>query len=206
MSVPPGRHARLGPAARFVLARTRTCVVRPAPTFKPTRTIAARAAQFARRDRPAPPGSGAAASASNCPAETTNNCVLTQTNSGNTDTGACSAGFSGSCAYSCSNGAFSQVTNTCAAAAQCSATTTKHSFLTQTNSGSADTGTCSSGYTGSCAYSCSNGAFSQVTNTCAAQCPAQTTNNCVLTPNEQRHYRHGDMLLGLYRLVCLLLQ
>ena len=124
----------------------------------------------------------AAASASNCPAQTTNNCVLTQTNSGSTDTGTCSPGYSGSCAYSCSNGAFSQLTNTCAAAAQCSATTTNHCVLTQTNSGSADTGTCSSGYTGSCAYSCSNGTFAQVTNTCApAACTAQTINNCVLT-------------------------
>jgi hypothetical protein len=49
-----------------------------------------------------------------CSAQTTDNCVLTQTGSGNTDTGTCSAGYSGSCAYSCSNGTFTQVTNTCA--------------------------------------------------------------------------------------------
>jgi len=140
----------------------------------------------------------AAASASNCPAQTTNNCVLTQTNSGSTDTGTCSPGYSGSCAYSCSNGTFSQVTNTCAAATQCSATTTNNCVLTQTNSGSTDTGTCSPGYSGSCAYSCSNGAFSQVTNTCtaAAQCSATTTNNCVLTQTNSGNTDTGTCSLG----------
>jgi hypothetical protein len=49
-----------------------------------------------------------------CPAQTVNFCVLTTTNSGNTDTGTCSAGYSGSCSFSCSNGTFTQVTDTCA--------------------------------------------------------------------------------------------
>ena len=48
-----------------------------------------------------------------CSATTVSNCVLTQTSSGNTDTGTCSAGYSGSCSYSCSSGTWIQVTNTC---------------------------------------------------------------------------------------------
>jgi len=103
--------------------------------------------------------------AAQCSATTTNNCVLTQTNSGNTDTGTCSAGYSGACSYSCSNGAFTQVTNTCAA--QCSAATTNNCVLASTNSGNIDTGTCSAGYSGSCSYVCNNGTFAQATNTCA---------------------------------------
>jgi hypothetical protein len=106
---------------------------------------------------------------SNCPAQTINNCVVTTTNSGNTDTGTCSAGYSGSCSYSCSNGTFAQVTNTCAPAA-CSAQTINNCVVTTTGSGNTDAGTCSAGYSGSCSYSCSNGAFTQVTNTCANQC------------------------------------
>ena len=118
---------------------------------------------------------------SNCPAQTINNCLVTTTNSGTTDTGACSAGYSGSCAYSCSNGAFTQVTNTCAPAA-CSAQTINNCVVTTTGSGNTDTGTCSAGHSGACSYSCSNGAFTQVANTCAAQCSATTVNgNCNLT-------------------------
>jgi hypothetical protein len=51
-----------------------------------------------------------------CPAETASNCVLGTTNSGSTDTGACAAGFAGSCSYSCNLGTWTQVTNTCVVA------------------------------------------------------------------------------------------
>ncbi len=50
-----------------------------------------------------------------CPAGTVNNCVLTTTNSGSTDTGTCAPGYAGSCSDSCSLGTWTQVTNTCAA-------------------------------------------------------------------------------------------
>ena len=49
-----------------------------------------------------------------CPAATMNNCVLTTTNSGSTDTGTCAAGFVGSCSFACST-VFTQVTDTCVA-------------------------------------------------------------------------------------------
>ena len=48
-----------------------------------------------------------------CPAATVNNCVLTTTSSGNTDTGTCAAGYGGSCSFSCT-ATFTQVTDTCA--------------------------------------------------------------------------------------------
>jgi hypothetical protein len=48
-----------------------------------------------------------------CPAETTGNCVLTTTNSGSTDTGTCAAGYAGSCSFSCSLGAWTQIADTC---------------------------------------------------------------------------------------------
>jgi len=52
--------------------------------------------------------------AAQCAAGTTNSCVLTTTNSGSTDTGTCAAGDTGTCSFSCSNGTWTQVTDTCA--------------------------------------------------------------------------------------------
>ena len=49
-----------------------------------------------------------------CPAQTINNCVLTTTNSGSTDTGTCALAEPGACSYSCSLGTWTKVTNTCA--------------------------------------------------------------------------------------------
>jgi hypothetical protein len=53
------------------------------------------------------------------------------------------------------------------AAAACAAGTTNHCVLTTTNSGNVDTGTCASGYSGSCSFACNNGTWIQVTDTCA---------------------------------------
>ncbi|HVI07670.1 MAG TPA: DNRLRE domain-containing protein [Candidatus Binatia bacterium] len=53
--------------------------------------------------------------AAQCPAGTQNNCVLSATNSGNIDAGACATGYTGACSYSCNNGTWTQVTNTCVA-------------------------------------------------------------------------------------------
>ncbi len=58
-------------------------------------------------------GTGQCNAPAACTASTANNCVLPSTNSGSSDTGTCAAGFSGSCAYSCISGTFTQVTNTC---------------------------------------------------------------------------------------------
>jgi predicted transcriptional regulator len=109
-----------------------------------------------------------------CPAETTSDCVLTTANSGSTDTGSCSAGYSGSCSYSCSLGVWTQVTNTCSPN-PCPAETTSDCVLTTTNSGSTDTGTCASGFTGSCSFSCSNGTWTQVSDTCTTPAVTFTT-------------------------------
>ena len=49
-----------------------------------------------------------------CPAETTAGCTLTATNTGNSDTGTCAAGFTGACSYSCSLGVWTPIANTCA--------------------------------------------------------------------------------------------
>jgi hypothetical protein len=48
-----------------------------------------------------------------CAATTDNNCVLTATYSGATETGACAAGFVGACSFSCSAGVWTQVADTC---------------------------------------------------------------------------------------------
>ena len=50
-----------------------------------------------------------------CTATALNNCVLTQTNSGNTDTGTCAPGYIGACSFSCNNTIWTQVTDTCVA-------------------------------------------------------------------------------------------
>jgi hypothetical protein len=47
--------------------------------------------------------------AKDCSATTINSCILPTTNSGQTSAGTCSAGASGACSYSCSNGTFSVV-------------------------------------------------------------------------------------------------
>ena len=48
-----------------------------------------------------------------CPATTISNCVLANTPNANTS-GGCNTGYTGTCSYSCSNGAWSLVSNTCA--------------------------------------------------------------------------------------------
>jgi hypothetical protein len=48
-----------------------------------------------------------------CAGTTTDNCDLTTTSDGGTS-GTCSSGYSGSCSFSCSNGTWSSVSNTCA--------------------------------------------------------------------------------------------
>jgi hypothetical protein len=48
-----------------------------------------------------------------CTGQTDNNCVLTNTNSGQTDTGTCANGYMGACSFSCLNGTWTQVADTC---------------------------------------------------------------------------------------------
>jgi hypothetical protein len=113
-----------------------------------------------------------------CQAQTVNNCSLSETTYGGTNSGTCAAGFSGACSYSCTSGVLTQVTNSCVK--NCSATTVNYCSLPTTTSGSTAGGTCSGGASGACSYSCSNGTFSPVS-PCKRDCPSQIVNNCVLS-------------------------
>ena len=64
--------------------------------------------------------------------------------------------------------ALQSVTVTVGAPASCTSTTISNCSLTGVSSGSSSTGSCVSGYSGTCTYSCSNGTWSQTTNTCVA--------------------------------------
>jgi hypothetical protein len=58
---------------------------------------------------------GTCQAAAACVAATINNCLLTQIESGNATNGICSTGFTGACNFSCSQGNWSSVSNTCVA-------------------------------------------------------------------------------------------
>jgi hypothetical protein len=132
-----------------------------------------------------------------CAAGTVNNCTLPTTNSGNSDAGTCPAGDTGSCSFSCSNGTWTQITDSCAPA-PCAAGTVNNCTLTTTNYGSSDTGTCAAGYTGSCSFACTNGGtWTQITDTCApAPCAAGTVNNCTLPTTNSGNSNAGTCPAG----------
>ncbi len=113
-----------------------------------------------------------------CKAQTMNNCNILDTTYGSTRPGSCIAGFTGACSYSCTNGAFTQVANSCVE--NCPATTINYCSLPTTASGSTSSGACSGGASGACSYSCQNGAFSPVS-PCMRDCSGQVINSCVLS-------------------------
>ena len=82
----------------------------------------------------------------NCAAATENgNCTVGATNNGGT-AGSCASGFgAGSCSYSCSNGVWTKVVDTCATAPCVAATENGNCNVSATNSGGAS-GSCAPGF------------------------------------------------------------
>ncbi len=112
-----------------------------------------------------------------CSATTIGNCVLPLTNSGSS-AGSCSAGYSGTCTYSCATGVWNFVSNSCTITQvpSCNAQTINNCDLPLTADG-VSAGTCSTGYTGSCSYNCSNQVWSQLNNSCALPVSPTTAAN-----------------------------
>ena len=84
---------------------------------------------------------------------------------------------------SCNNGTVSGVSSAyCTPPSNCSGATISNCTMGATNHLETKSGSCRSGYTGSCSYRCVDGTMSQVSNSCTqVTCSAQTTNNCILS-------------------------
>ena len=127
----------------------------------------------------------------NCTADTINNCVLQNTDNGDTS-GACdtSSGFYGECQYTCNTGTWVVDSNICADRCAAPFNSVDHCILQGAPLvGDLFTSSCESGYSGTCSYRCSydpNGHYfdpEKVSNTCG-QCSAETTNGCSLPVKE----------------------
>jgi hypothetical protein len=103
-----------------------------------------------------------------CPASTASGCIMEKKVSG-LQSGTCDAasGYTqGSCLYTCYDGAWTRMDNTCSPLT-CVGGTIDHCVLYDTTLGGSD-GRCDSGsgYSGSCWYSCSAGGWVQQSNSC----------------------------------------
>ena len=101
-----------------------------------------------------------------CTAATVQDCSVQATDSGQSVPGLCVNGTTGSCSYTCENGAWAEVSNTCTLPASCPANSIQDCTLGQTGSGNTVAGVCSSGMLGACTYFCNQGSWQEVTNSC----------------------------------------
>ena len=104
-----------------------------------------------------------------CYGATINHCTLATTTQGNRQTGTCSANYQGSgtaCRYDCqSTGTWSAHT-TCTRSNGCDENANHNNCVLGQAMSTASSGTCRSGYTGSCSYRCNNGSWGLVSNNC----------------------------------------
>ena len=113
------------------------------------------------------PGSSESCSARacySCSSKTESSCELSSTADGGSG-GSCSNGHIGACGYSCDDGAWTKSFNSCALPAGCAGSSMSNCELNSA-AHTASSGSCSSGYTGTCSYSCSNASWSKNSNDC----------------------------------------
>ena len=133
--------------------------------------------------------------AAECAAATVAHCALDRADSGATVSGACTAGYNGSCRYACNNGAWSEESNSCTPK-RCPQATKDDCTLPQTASGSS-AGSCAAGYSGACRFACSLGEWTETSNSCApAPCPRGTVNSCVLPRTDSGSTTDGRCAAG----------
>ncbi len=119
-----------------------------------------------------------------CNTHTTGGCKRSGRSHGGSS-GSCISGYTGSCSYTCNDGSWSGSNN-------CNRTVTYSSCNTHTRTGckrysrghGGSSGSCISGYTGSCSYTCNNGSWgSPSSNNCNRtvtyrSCDTHTTGGC----------------------------
>ncbi len=119
-----------------------------------------------------------------CNTHTTGGCKRSSKSHGGSS-GSCISGYTGSCSYTCNDGSWSGSNN-------CNRTVTYSSCNTHTRTGckrsskshGGSSGSCISGYTGSCSYTCNNGSWgSPSSNNCNRtvtyrSCDTHTTGGC----------------------------
>ncbi len=117
-----------------------------------------------------------------CDAGTVGTCTFSsEGNHGDSGvSGSCTAGYTGSCTGSCSDGSWSVTSNTCITEpTSCNTNPLSNCTLLATGHNQSATRSCTSG-SGSCSGTCSNGAWTGISNSCTSSCDGRTTNNCDL--------------------------
>ena len=97
------------------------------------------------------------------------NCRLPQSHHDESVSGACAAGYVGSCSYTCSDGKWeptTDATDMCVIGQVCPSETNTYCDLTQANHDDSVTGTCVSGYLGSCRFTCNDGKWEATEDVC----------------------------------------
>jgi len=129
-----------------------------------------------------------------CESAIENNCAVDITPQGGVS-GTCAIGYNGDCEYSCSNGTWTEESNSCESETTCLANEDlNHCGLEQTSHGG-DSGDCINPYyAGYCKYVCNSGTWEESYNTCRipnAGCGAGEISHCDLV-----YASHGIMMNG----------
>lgn len=131
-----------------------------------------------------------------CYGQTINNCALGSV-SHSVSSGSCTNGKVGSCQYRCDTGTWYQSSNNCVDPTPCGASNFSGCIVGNANN-SESSGSCQSGYTGSCSFTCNMGSWRGNYNSCTPppgrSCPAGNFGGCRMPAGNDGDERPGTCI------------